>query len=140
MHRIALAVMLGMLAGPTATAALAAGLQVTKSRELNCLIAGSASSKSVSCRGVLRGLAARATVDADSNRLPYDEFGLDANQPSQPRIGPSVSELTRTSPDSAHEAASALTATDCPTTSSGSTPTNQANPKSAGPALATKAP
>ena len=50
----------------------------------------SASSKSVFCRGVLARLAAQAIAGVNSNRLPYDEFGLAANQPSQPRIGPSV--------------------------------------------------
>src|SRR5262249_44745805 len=90
MHRIAFAVILGVLVGLTATEALAASPQVTKPRELNCLLARSAS-KSVSCRSVLGGPAPRANVGVNSNRLPYDEFGLGANQPSQPRIGPSVS-------------------------------------------------
>jgi len=95
MHRIVIAVIVGVLAGLAATEALAASPQVTKPRELNCLLARSAS-KSVSCRSVLGGGAARAGVGVNSNRLPYDEFGLTANQPSQPRIGPSVSE---TDPD-----------------------------------------
>ena len=96
MRRIVIAVILGALAGLTATGALASNPQIKKPRELNCLIVRSASSKSVSCRGVLAGLGARPSVGARSNRLPYDEFGLAANQPSQPRIGPSVSP---TSPD-----------------------------------------
>src|SRR5262245_8263299 len=91
MRRIVIAVILGVLAGLTATGALASNPQVKKPRELNCLIVRSAGGKSVSCTGVLAGLASRAGVGANSNRLPYDEFGLTANQPSQPRIGPSIS-------------------------------------------------
>jgi hypothetical protein len=87
MRRIIIAVILGMLACPTAGQALAAGPQVTKTRELNCLLASSASSRLVTCRGVLAGLVAQADAGVNSNRLPYDEFGLAANQPSQPRIG-----------------------------------------------------
>ena len=85
MRRIVIAVILGVLAGLAATDALA-GPQVDNPREPNCLTARSASSKSI-CRAVLVGLAAQTSVDANSNRLPYDEFGLAANQPSQPRIG-----------------------------------------------------
>jgi hypothetical protein len=88
MRRIVTAVTLGVLAvGLTATAALAGSPQVKKAREPNCLLARSASGKPVPCRAVLVGLAAQANVDVNSNRLPYDEFGLTANQPSQPRIG-----------------------------------------------------
>jgi len=101
MRRIVIALILGVLAGLTATQALAGGPKITKARELNCLLARPESSKSVSCRGVLAGLAAQASVGVNSNRLPYDEFGLAANQPSQPRIGgtaipttgPAVTEL-----------------------------------------------
>jgi hypothetical protein len=91
MRRIVIAVILGVLAGLTATGALASNPQVKRPRELNCLLIRSASSKSVPCTGVLAGLAPRASVGANSNRLPYDEFGLAANRPSQPRIGPSIS-------------------------------------------------
>ena len=87
MRRIVIAVILGVLAGLTATGALASNPQVKKPRELSCLVIRSASSKSVSCTGVLAGLAARSSVGANSNRLPYDEFGLAANQPSQPQVG-----------------------------------------------------
>jgi hypothetical protein len=87
MRRIVIAVILGVLAGLTATQALAASPKVTKTRELNCLLDGSASSKLITCRGVLAGLLAQANVGINSNRLPYDEFGLAANEPSQPRIG-----------------------------------------------------
>src|SRR5262245_46291758 len=86
MRRIVFAVILGVLAGMTATDALAGSLHVKKGREPNCLLARSASSKSIACRGVLAGLAVSASVP-DTNSLPYDEFGLEANQPSQPRIG-----------------------------------------------------
>ena len=91
MHRIVIAVILGVLVGMTATEALAGSPQVKRHRELNCLAFRSASSKSVSCRAVVAGLAARASDSVNNNRLPYDEFGLTANQPSQPRIGPSLS-------------------------------------------------
>jgi hypothetical protein len=87
MRRIVVAVILGVLAGLTATSALAASPQAKKPREWSCLIARSASSKSVFCRAVLAGLTAQAGVGVNSNRLPYDEFGLAANQSSQPRIG-----------------------------------------------------
>ena len=90
MRRIVNAVILGMLVGLDATQPLAASPQVTKPPEQNCLITLSASSKSVFCRGVLARLAAQASARVNSNRLPYDEFGLAANQPSQPRFGPSV--------------------------------------------------
>jgi hypothetical protein len=86
MRRIVIAVIVGVLACLTASQALA-GPQVKKPRERNCLLARSASSKAVFCRGVLVGLAAQASVGVNSNRLPYDEFGLAANQPSQPQIG-----------------------------------------------------
>jgi len=90
MRRIVNAVILGMLVGLVATQPLAASPQVTKPRGQNCLITLSASSKSAFCRGVLVRLTAQASTGVNSNRLPYDEFGLAVNQPSQPRIGPSV--------------------------------------------------
>jgi hypothetical protein len=86
MRRIVIAVIVGVLAGMTATEALAGSRHVSKGREPNCLLDRSASDKSVSCRGVLAGLAPPASVP-DTNSLPYDEFGLDANQPNQPRVG-----------------------------------------------------
>jgi hypothetical protein len=91
MRRIVIAVIVGVLAGMTATEALAGSRHVSKGRAPKCLLANPASSKSIVCRGVLAGLAAQASVGVNSNRLPYDEFGLAANQPSQPGIGPSVS-------------------------------------------------
>ncbi len=87
MRRIVIAVILGVLAGLTATAALAGSPQVKKAREPKCLLARSASSNPVTCRVVRDGLAGQASDGVNSNRLPYDEFGLTANQPSQPRIG-----------------------------------------------------
>jgi hypothetical protein len=85
MRRIVIAVILGVLAGLTATQALATSPQAAKTRD--CLLTGPASSKLVICRGVLAGLVAQTNVGVNSNRLPYDEFGLAANQPTQPRIG-----------------------------------------------------
>jgi hypothetical protein len=87
MRRIVITVILGMLAGLTATQALAGSPQAKKHREPDCLTGRSASSKPVSCRAVLAGLNAHASDGVNTNRLPYDEFGLAANQPSQPRIG-----------------------------------------------------
>jgi hypothetical protein len=85
-RRIVIAVIVLVVAGLTATEALANSPQFKKGREPSCLIAGSGISKSVSCRGVLAGLAAPASVP-NNNSLPYDEFGLGANQPNQPRVG-----------------------------------------------------
>jgi hypothetical protein len=87
MRRIVNAVILGMLVGLDATQPLAASPQVTKPPEHNCLITLSASSKPVFCSGVLARLAAQASAGVNSKRLPYDEFGLAANPPSQPQIG-----------------------------------------------------
>src|SRR5262249_13080650 len=135
MRRIVIAVILGIVTGLTATAALAAGPQVKKPRESKCLIAHSASSESVSCRSVLVGLAARVSDRATSNRLPYDEFGLAANQPSQPRIGGTAIPTTDLpSPNSAPKPASARTATAFPMTSSGSPRTSRASRRSVAPA------
>jgi hypothetical protein len=33
------------------------------------------------------GLAVPASVPGNNNTLPYDEFGLGANEPNQPRVG-----------------------------------------------------
>lgn len=90
MRGIVITLILGMLAGLTATQALAGSPHVKTHRELNCLLASAASSKSITCRAVLAGLTAQVSDDVNSNRLPYDEFGLTANQPSQPRIGGSA--------------------------------------------------
>jgi hypothetical protein len=86
MRRIVISVIALVVAGVTATEALANSPHFKKGREPSCLIARSAISKSVTCRGVLTRLAVPATIP-DNNSLPYDEFGLDANQPNQPRIG-----------------------------------------------------
>ena len=88
MRRIVITVIVLVVAGVTATGALANSPHLKKGRERICLIANSAISKSVSCRGIFARLAAPAVPD-DSNggSLPYDEFGLGANQPNQPHVG-----------------------------------------------------
>jgi hypothetical protein len=87
-RRIVLAVIVLVVAGLTPTAALANTPHFKKGREPTCLIARSAISKSATCRAVLAGLAVPASLPAnDNNSLPYDEFGLGANQPNQPRVG-----------------------------------------------------
>ena len=97
MRRIIISVLVLAVAGLTATEALASNSHIKRVREPRCLIAGPPISKPVSCRGVLARLAlsARALDDNnDGNTLPYDEFGLGANQPNQPRVG-SVGETGR---------------------------------------------
>jgi hypothetical protein len=85
-------IVLVVAAGLTAAEALANSPHLKKCRERTCVIAGSAIGKSgsVSCRGVLARLALSASAADGSNEgnaLPYDEFGLGANQPNQPRVG-----------------------------------------------------
>jgi hypothetical protein len=91
MRRIIITVIvLAVVAGLTATEALANSPYLKKGREPRCLLAGSTISKSASCRGVLARLALSTSApddNNDGNTLPYDEFGLGANQPSQPRVG-----------------------------------------------------
>ena len=82
-RRIAITVIVLVVAGLTATVALANSPHFKKGREPNCLMAGSAITKSVTCGA---GLAVAVSVP-DNNTLPYDEFGLGANQPNQPRVG-----------------------------------------------------
>jgi hypothetical protein len=93
-RRILIAVIVLVVAGLTATEALANSSNFKKGREPNCLIVRSAISKSLSCRGVFARLAVPTSVPDDNNggSLPYDEFGLSANQPSQPRVGSDGSE------------------------------------------------
>ena len=101
MRRIVITVIVLVLAGLTATEALANSPHLKGGREPNCLLAGSAISKSVACRGVLTRLAPSASSSDNSsegNTLPYDEFGLDANQPNQPQVG---SDGTQTGRDAA---------------------------------------
>jgi hypothetical protein len=86
-RRIVIAVIVLVVAGLTATTALANSPHFKKGREPSCLNAGSAISKSATCRAVLAGLAVPAGVPDNNNSLPYDEFGLGANQPNQPRVG-----------------------------------------------------
>ena len=88
-RRSVITVIVLVVAGLTATAALANSPHFKKGREPNCLKAGSAISKSVTCGA---GLAVPASVPDNNNNnnnstLPYDEFGLDANQPNQPQVG-----------------------------------------------------
>ena len=89
-RRVVITVIVLMVASLTATAALANSPHFKKGREPNCLMAGSAISKSVTCRA---GLAVPASVPVpagapdNNNTLPYDEFGLGANQPNQPQVG-----------------------------------------------------
>lgn len=83
-RRIAITVIVLVVAGLTATAALANSPHFKNGRKPNCLIAGAAISKAVTCRA---GLAVPASVPDNNNKLPYDEFGLSANQPSQPQVG-----------------------------------------------------
>jgi hypothetical protein len=102
MRRIVITVIvLVVVAGLTATQAFASSQHLKKGREPSCLLAGSAISKSVRCRGVLARLALSTSAhdnNNDGNTLPYDEFGLGANQPSQPRVG---SDGTQTRRDAA---------------------------------------
>jgi hypothetical protein len=90
-RRLVITVVVLVVGGLTATAALANSPHFKKGREPSCLSARAAISKSVSCKAVFAGLAAQASVPDDNNTtsstLPYDEFGLDANQPNQPRVG-----------------------------------------------------
>jgi hypothetical protein len=83
-RRIVITVIVLVEAGLTATAALANSPHFKKGREPNCLRAGSGISKSVTCGA---GLAVPASVPGNNNTLPYDEFGLGANEPNQPRVG-----------------------------------------------------
>lgn len=79
-----------MVAGLTASSALANSPHLKKGREQRCVVAGSAISKSVRCRDVLTRLLPSASVPGNSNdgtTLPYDEFGLGANQPNQNHVG-----------------------------------------------------
>jgi len=82
-RRIAITVIVLVVASLTATVALANSPHFKRGREPNCLMAGSAITKSVTCGA---GLAVAVSVP-DNNTLPYDEFGLGANQPNQPRVG-----------------------------------------------------
>ena len=83
-RRILITVIVLVVAGLTATAALANSPHFKKGREPNCLMARSAISKSVICGA---GLAVPPSVPGNNNTLPYDEFGLGANQPNQPQVG-----------------------------------------------------
>jgi hypothetical protein len=102
MRRIVITVIvLVVVAGLTASSALANSPHLKKGREQSCVITGSGISKSASCWGVLARLARSASApdnSDDGHTLPYDEFGLAANQPNQPRVG---SDGTQTRRDAA---------------------------------------
>jgi len=83
-RRIVITAIVLVVASLTATASLANSPHFKKGREPNCLMARSAISKSVTCDA---GLAVPARVPDNNNTLPYDEFGLSANQPNQPQVG-----------------------------------------------------
>jgi hypothetical protein len=90
MRRIVITVIVLVVAGLTTSSALASSSHLRKGGERSCVIVGSAITKSVPCRGVLAQLALSASVPDNSNggsALPYDEFGLAANQPNQPQVG-----------------------------------------------------
>jgi hypothetical protein len=88
-RRIVITVIVLVVAGLTATAALANSPHFKKGRERSCLMARSAISKPITCKAVLSRLGVQASVPDDNNNgtLPYDEFGLGPNQPSQPQVG-----------------------------------------------------
>ena len=87
MRRIVITVTVLVVAGLTASSALASSPHLKKGREWCGVTAGSTLSKSGSCRGVIARSGITADNSSDGNALPYDEFGLGANQPNQPRVG-----------------------------------------------------
>ena len=87
-RRIVITAIALVVAGLTATTALANSPHFKKGREPSCRNAGAAISKSAACKAVFAGLAVQASVPDNGNTtLPYDESGLGANQPNQPRVG-----------------------------------------------------
>ena len=88
-RRVVITVIVLVVAGLTATSALANSPHLKKGREWSCLMARSTISKPVTCKAVLAGLGLQASVPDNNNNstLPYDEFGLGPNQPNQPRVG-----------------------------------------------------
>jgi hypothetical protein len=90
-RRIVVTVIVLVVAGLTASAALANSPHFKKGRERSCLMTRSAISKPITCKAVLAGLGLQASVPDNNNgsTLPYDEFGLGPNQPSQPQVGSS---------------------------------------------------
>ena len=131
-RRIVITVIVLVVAGLTATAALANSPHFKKGREPNCLRAGSAISKSVTCGA---GLAVPASVP-DNNTLPYDEFGLGANEPNQPRVGSAGPQSGRVvvAPLAVPASVPGRATTRCLTTSSGSARTSRTSPGSVAPA------
>ncbi len=95
MRRIVISVIVLVgVAGLTASSALANSAHLKKGGERSCVIPGWPISKSVFCRVVPDLSASAPDNNGDGNTLPYDEFGLAANQPNQPRVG-SDGTLTR---------------------------------------------
>ena len=91
-RRVVITVIVLVVAGLTATSALANSPHLKKGREWSCLMARSTISKPVTCKAVLAGLGLQASVPDNNNNnnngtLPYDEFGLGPNQPNQPQVG-----------------------------------------------------
>ena len=87
-RRIVITVIVLVVAGLTATSALANSQHFKKGRERSCLMTRSAISKPVTCKAVLAGLGLQTSVpDNNHSTLPYDEFGLGPNQPNQPQVG-----------------------------------------------------
>ena len=96
MRRIVLTVIVLVgVAALTASSALASGRHLRKGREGSCVITVPAIIKSVSCRGVLDSSTSAADSGNDGSTLPYDEFGLGANQPNQPRVGSDGTQIRR---------------------------------------------
>jgi hypothetical protein len=88
MRRIVITVIvLGVVAGLTTSSALASSRHLKKGREGSCVITIPAISTSVACRGVLDSAASAVGNDNGGSALPYDEFGLAANQPNRPQVG-----------------------------------------------------
>jgi hypothetical protein len=88
MRRIVITVIvLGVVAGLTTSSALASSRHLKKGREGSCVITVPAISTSVACRGVVDSSAGALDNGNGGSALPYDEFGLAANQPNQPQVG-----------------------------------------------------
>ena len=84
-RRIVITVIVLVVAGLTATASLANSPHFKKGREPNCLMAGSAISKSVSCRPSA-GLAVPASVpDNNNTRCPTTSSGSARTSRTSPR-------------------------------------------------------
>jgi hypothetical protein len=90
MRRVVITVIVLVLGvGLTATEALAKSPQLKSARVSSCLLGGSSIGKSVSCRRILDRLGGSFSGSNGNEgiTLPYDEFGLGANQPNEPQVG-----------------------------------------------------